>query len=266
MRIIQKHITKNQAYIQNVQKADSRYALFQTRGPLGAVLHSVGAAQPSALATVNYFNSPSVEACAHAALQADGTVYQMAPWNYRLWHVGGAANDTHIGVEMAEPGTDAICYDKSYHLHIVDREKALAFVKKTYETAVELFASLCIEYGWDPLEDGVILSHSEAHARGLGSGHTDPEHLWNAVGCGYSMDTFREAVAKTMLKDMEEEEMRYNKMKDVTSKEYRKTLDKLVEKGYLAGREGEGEERIIDLSEDTVRVLVMLDRAGQFGE
>ncbi len=53
---------------------------------------------------------------------------------------------------------------------------------------------------------------------------------------------------------------------DVKSKKYRKTLDKLVAKGYLAGREGEGEERAIDLSENAVRVLVMLDRAGQFGE
>ena len=103
MKIIQQHITRNQSYINNVNKADSRYTSFQQSGPKGAVLHSVGAAQPSAKVFANYFNNPNLEASVHAVLQPDGTVYQLAPWNYRMWHVGGSANNTHIGVEMTEP-------------------------------------------------------------------------------------------------------------------------------------------------------------------
>lgn len=63
----------------------------------------------------------------------------------------------------------------------------------------------------------------------------------------------------------EDEEMRYEKLKDVKSKEYRATLDKLLAKGIIKGKGGSGEETVIDLGEDAVRLLVMLDRAGIFG-
>ena len=61
-------------------------------------------------------------------------------------------------------------------------------------------------------------------------------------------------------------EMRYELLKDVKNPFYRPTLDKLTEKGILNGRSGTGEETVIDLGEDAIRVLVLLDRAGLFGE
>ncbi len=63
----------------------------------------------------------------------------------------------------------------------------------------------------------------------------------------------------------EDEEMRYEKLKDVKSKEYRATLDKLLAKGIIKGKGGSGEETVIDLGEDAVRLLVMLDRADIWG-
>lgn len=59
-------------------------------------------------------------------------------------------------------------------------------------------------------------------------------------------------------------EVRYEKLGEVTNKFYRPTLDKLIQKGYLTGKGGTGEDMVIDLSEDAVRVLVILDRAGMF--
>ena len=59
-------------------------------------------------------------------------------------------------------------------------------------------------------------------------------------------------------------EMRYNKLGEVKNQTYRKTLDKLIKKGLINGKGGSGESLIIDMSEDTVRTLVILDRAGQF--
>ena len=264
--MIDRPIIKNQAYIKNVNKADSRYTDFQQRGPIGAVLHSIGSPQPSAKAIADYFNSPGVEASVHAVIQADGVCYQLAPWNYRMWHVGGSANNTHSGIEMTEP--DCIWYDEKngYKLHIEDRERALSHVKATYQAAVELFASLCGEFGWNPLEDGVILSHTECHARGIGSNHGDPEHLWDALGTGYTMDTFRAAVAAKMREhDREEEtEMRYNTLADLKADKYNApyylpTIEKLMAKGILRGKGGEGDGTILDLGEDAVRVLVTLD-------
>ena len=62
----------------------------------------------------------------------------------------------------------------------------------------------------------------------------------------------------------EAEEVRYEKLKDVTNKTYRETLDKLVGKGLLKGKGGEGEDLLLDLAEDNVRMLVILDRTGVF--
>jgi hypothetical protein len=45
---------------------------------------------------------------------------------------------------------------------------------------------------------------------------------------------------------------------------YLPTVEKLIAKGYLKGKGGSGDELILDLSEDSVRILVILDRAGNF--
>lgn len=63
-----------------------------------------------------------------------------------------------------------------------------------------------------------------------------------------------------------EREMRYEKLRDVNNTLYRQTLDKLIAKGFLTGKSGEGEDMILDLAEDNVRMLVILDRAGVFGD
>ncbi len=41
---------------------------------------------------------------------------------------------------------------------------------------------------------------------------------------------------------------------------YRKTLDKLISAGKLAGKGGSGEDLILDMSEDAVRILVIINR------
>ena len=79
-----------------------------------------------------------------------------------------------------------------------DTATAKAVAKRTYEAAVELFASLCKQYSLDPMKDGVIISHKEGCARGVASNHGDPEHLWNQLGTGYTMNGFRKAVQAAM--------------------------------------------------------------------
>ena len=44
----------------------------------------------------------------------------------------------------------------------------------------------------------MIISHKEGCARGIASNHGDPEHLWNQLGTGYTMDGFRKAVKAAM--------------------------------------------------------------------
>lgn len=203
MNIIEKFITKNDCYKNNVNKADSRYVTFQQRGPQGLVLHSVGCAQPSALVFANGWNVPNKEVAVHAVLQADGTVYQCMPWNYRGWHVGGSGNNTHVGVEMTEPAS--LKYGSGGRFTCSDVPGAQTFVRQTYNVAVLLFAKLCRQYSLDPVKDGVILSHKEAHARGIGSNHGDPEHLWTGLSLPFTMDGFRAAVKAEIERQLAEE-------------------------------------------------------------
>lgn len=164
--------------------------------PKGLMLHSVGCPQPSGKVFLKTYATYS-GACVHAFIDAnDGTVYQTLPWNHRAWHGGGSSNDTHIGVEMCEP--DCIKYTGGSKFTCSNLARAREMVKRTYEAAVELFAHLCKEFNLDPLADGVIISHDEGGKRGVASDHDDPEHLWNQLGMGYTMNGFRKAVKAAM--------------------------------------------------------------------
>ena len=67
----------------------------------------------------------------------------------------------------------------------------------------------------------------------------------------------------------EKNEMRYHTLADLKADKefggaYLPTIEKLIAKGYLKGKGGTGDGLILDLSEDSVRILVILDRAGNF--
>ena len=164
----------------------------------GLMLHSVGCAQPSASVFIKNWNSASFDrACVHGFIDGnDGTVYQTLPWDHRGWHAGGAANNTHIGVEMCEPA--CIKYTGGATFTCSNLEEARACAQRTYNAAVELFAMLCDKFGLNPLADGVIISHAEGSQRGVASNHGDPDHLWRQLGMSLSMDGFRKDVKAKM--------------------------------------------------------------------
>ena len=149
----------------------------------GLMLHSIGCPQPSASVFVKNWNRADYDrACVHAFIDGNtGTVHQTLPWDHRGWHAGGAANNTHIGVEMCEPA--CIKYTGGATFTCSDLAAARAVVSRTYYAAAELFAMLCQKYDLDPMADGVIISHKEGCARGIASNHGDPEHLWTQLNC-----------------------------------------------------------------------------------
>lgn len=165
----------------------------------GIMLHSVGSSQPSAKVFARNYNVEypyNSSICPHAFLQSDGTVYQILPWETAGWHAGGSANATHIGIEMCEP--DTIKYTAANQFDIVDEAAAREYVQGTYRTAVNLFAQLCIQYNLDPLEEGVIISHTEGYYQGTASDHGDPEYVWRNLGLNFTMDGFRNDIAARM--------------------------------------------------------------------
>lgn len=184
MQIIQSFLTKNRCY-----KANKKITV------KGLMLHSVGCAQPNASVFIKKWNSALTTKCVHGLIDANtGVVYQTLPWNHRGWHGGGSSNNTHIGVEMCESAH--IKYKKGATFTILDKDKAIADAKRTYASAVELYAKLCKEYKLNPLTD--ICSHSEGYKKGIASNHADPEHIWKQLGLNYTMDTFRQAVKSKM--------------------------------------------------------------------
>lgn len=188
MKIIKSYLTKHRCYTANKKIT-----------PKGLMLHSVGCNQPSAEVFVKNWNSPtSGDVCVHAFIDGNtGDVYNTLPWEHRAWHCAGSGNNTHISVEMCEPSTIQYTGGSSW----IDKNptNTKATVLRTYKAAVELFAFLCKEYNLNPLADGVIVSHSEGHKRGIASNHGDVEHIWNKFGL--TMDGFRQDVKAAMTQD-----------------------------------------------------------------
>lgn len=122
-------------------------------------------------------------ACVHAFVGkfADGAVgaVQTLPWSMRGWHCAGDANDTHVSFEICEDGLEDVSYFEA-----------------VYRQAVELTAYLCRQFDLDPLADGVVICHSEGHARGVASNHADVMHWFPRFG--KTMDNFRADVARKM--------------------------------------------------------------------
>lgn len=229
MNLIKRFITKNDCYRNNVNKADSRYTVFQTRGPVGLMLHSVGTPQSRAKVFADGWDVAGKDVAVHAVLQADGTVYQCLPWNFRGWHAGGTANNTHIGVEMTEP--DQLRYTGGASFTVTDLAAARRQAEGCYRTAVDLFAKLCRDLSLSP---NTIISHAEGARLGIASGHADPEHLWQGLGLGYTMDSFRNAVAAKLdganhNEQEENEAMNKEQIISTLGDSYIRTFDELPE-------------------------------------
>lgn len=231
MKIIQNILTKNDCYL-----------IGEKITVKGLMLHSVGCSQPSASVFVETWNRGNLEACVHAFIDGNtGDVHQTLPWNHRGWHGGDSSNNTHIGVEMCEPA--CVKYFNGIIIGCSDKATARAVVQRTYDTAVQLFAHLCVKYKLNPMGKGVIVSHSEGHKMGIASGHADPEHLWKYLGMGYTMDTFRKAVKKQMEgDDMTKEEVikiiqeyEAEKAKKATSDWAKSSWTKAKKKGIMDG-------------------------------
>lgn len=185
MNIIQSFITNNDCYVCGDELV-----------PEGIMLHSVGCAQPRASVFVKNFNRPDYAVAVHGFIDGlSGDTTQTLPWTMRGWHCGGAGNDKYISIEMCEPSTIKYVGGASW-VELSDGRETKEVVFRTYNSAVELFAKLCKEFNFDPLQDGVIISHYEGYKRGIASGHSDPDHIWKKFGL--SMDTFRNDVYNKM--------------------------------------------------------------------
>ena len=68
----------------------------------------------------------------------------------------------------------------------------------------------------------------------------------------------------TTEKDSSQVEERYYLLSEVPTAYREETIDRLVNLGIIRGRSGYGEDLVLDLGEDAIRILIYLDRAGVF--
>nr|DAO97835.1 MAG TPA: PGRP protein [Caudoviricetes sp.] len=279
MTVRQQMAVRNDCYRRNqaeMGKApadrDSRYARYY-QGPRGVMVHSTGANNPNLRRYVqpddgilgvnpndNDWNRPGLDVAVHAFIgltqTGDVAAYQILPWEYRAWHCGGDANDTHVSFEICEDALN-------------DR----AYLDRTYQVAMELTAELCRKFGLDPLAPGVVIDHAEGAELGIASNHADVDHWWSRFGV--TMDDFRAGVARLLQKE-EEPSMTREEVTQMVKQalgEDRKartfpkladvpgwaaaTVQKLVKRDAL-----QGDGQALNLSYDFLRVMVALDRMG----
>ncbi len=228
----------------------------RTIKPQGIMMHSTGANNPYLKRYVqpndgyigenpnnNHWNR-DVGLGVHAFIGKceDGSIatYQTLPWDHRAWHCGDSANNTHIAFEICE-----------------DNKEDATYFEAVYAQAVALTAHLCELFELDPMEDGVVICHSEGHARGIASNHKDVMHWFPKHG--KDMDTFIKDVESMMM-----DKTVYKTFEEIP--EWGKaTVEKLIEKKALTGTTSDTRASL-DMSNDMLRILVINDRVGLYGE
>ena len=239
-------LTKNECYQQGKPLAVRGLMLHSTGAPNTRLSRYVGP-DDGLLGTNQYgnhwnqFRPDGRQVCVHGFIGRlkDGTIatYQTLPWDVRGWHAGGAANNTHIGVEICE-----------------DDLADGAYFSAVYQEAVELFATLCKEFRLDPLKN--IICHAEGYKQGVASNHGDVTYWFSKHN--KTMDDFRWDVKEQMSQEEEDVVKRYNTVEECPGWA-QETVKFLVERKFL-----NGEEEGVNLSEDMLRILVILDRSGAF--
>lgn len=181
----------------------------------------------------NTYHPGGREVCVHGFIGklADGSVatYQTLPWNYRGWHAGGSANNTHIGFEICE-----------------DRLSDSTYFAKVYKEAIELCAYLCKQYG---LTEKDIICHSEGYKRGIASNHGDVMHWFPKHG--KSMDTFRAEVKALLAADTEKDEPAQEETPAVTYPEKLTTGYYRVRKTWKDSKSQVGAYRVLSNAKAT---------------
>ena len=177
-----------------------------------------------------YFQRNEVGASAHWFVD-ETTAVASVPEQFIAWHCGGAAY-VHPECRNSNSIGVELCSRK-------DRDGEYYFMPETVDNAVELIRELMEKYGVPPER---VIRHYDV---------TGKQCPMPFVGVGFeNWKEFKEEIAMK----------RYNTVQELPTWA-RPAIQKLMDKGFLNGT-----DKGLDLTMDSVRLLVILDRAGVFGE
>lgn len=196
------------------------------------VIHYTSNQGDTAKNNADYFARENVGASAHYFCD-ENEIWQSVKDTDTAWHCGAKTylhpdcrNGNSIGVE--------ICMN----------DKSGAVRQGSIDTAAELVRYLMQRYSV-PVDR--VIRHYDVTGKYCPGPMVDDPALWTA---------FRQSLTQT-----EDDSVRYKYYDDMPDWA-KPTVSKLVKKGYLKG-EGGG---VLNLTEDTLKVLVVNDRAGCYGE
>ena len=196
------------------------------------VIHYTSNQGDTAKNNADYFAREKVGASAHYFCD-ENEIWQSAKDMDTAWHCGAKTyrhpdcrNANSVGVE--------ICMN----------DKTGAVRQGSIATAAELVRYLMQRYGV-PVDR--VIRHYDVTGKYCPGPMVDDPTLWEA---------FKQSLTQT-----EDDSVRYKYYDDMPDWA-KPTVSKLVKKGYLKG-EGGG---VLNLTEDTLKVLVVNDRAGCYGE
>lgn len=217
MNIITAYQIKNRCYIKAIPMTKK-----------GIVVHSTGAKNPELRRYVdlpevlgvniygNHWNRSGVDVCVHAFIGYDKNkqvrTVNTLPYNYACWGVGSIPYDKYgnelkstksAGYHHSGPSYN---YNPQGHIQFEICEDGLTdqvYFNKVYTEAIEYCAYLCKQFNLKP---STIVSHKEAHTKGYGSNHGDPEHWFSKHG--KTMNDFRADVKKIINESVPTQEVK----------------------------------------------------------
>lgn len=140
----------------------------------------------------NDWNRSGIESCVHyfIGLLADGTyaVVNTLPPTMPCWGAGSGPNGSYNGCYKGEAKPPLYI-----HFEMIEDENGdPVHARNLYELAVEHCAYLMKLYPSIKLDN--VVSHKEAHSRGYGTDHGDPENYWKRCGVSFTMSGLRKDV------------------------------------------------------------------------
>jgi N-acetylmuramoyl-L-alanine amidase len=207
--------------------------------PVGIVVHETATPGATAQSEYIYFNGGNRKASAHAFVDWM-EIIQTIPWTEQAWHAGPTANEKYLGIELCRPST----HDP-------------AKFQEVWNRGVWLFAWLFLNIlKKDRVTRDNLMSHAEVSAKWHESDHADPVSYFAEYG--KTVDGFRAEVQRKINEMKGETEMVIYKTLEDVPEWGRPVIQKLIGRGSIKG-DGQGN---ITLSEDAVKILVILDREG----
>lgn len=187
MRVIESFMTETPCFKEN-----------ETITPDGLVIQTLWRPQPSAKVMIHNWNRETqTDICPHAFIDShSGDVYQVLPFDVKGKHSGTSLNMHTIGVIMCEPL--GVKHEKGEASIVGPMTPTLDALYRTYQSAVELFADLCITYNIDPIT-GIFTYHKR-----------NPEKVWKFFTMPTTLNDFRADVVISMA----EKRVSLNKEKD----------------------------------------------------